>query len=301
MRKSRNGCEVWATYSVVDHSWEGISNPVWKLFLALNKCFRAVVEPLARLSPIVALLIISLFTGLLLIVIFGATSNQGAIRRTKDKIKAHLLEILLFNDNLRVVFRAQGSLLVYAVKYLGLAVVPMLAIIVPMALIVTQSDHFFQSRPMEPDDTVIVSATLTRWDPELAESVSISVPDGLAVDTPALRIPETKEIVWKVRAKEYGDFDVLIKMPGKTLSKRLTVSDSARCLSHARTRPTLVGALLHSAEPPLDVDAPIESIEVGYTAIRMRLGPIRAHWLVHFFILAMIFALIFKPVLKVEI
>jgi len=175
---------------------------VWKLSFVLNRCFRAVVEPLARLSPIVALLVISMVTGVLLLLIFGATSNQRAIKRTKDKIKAHLLEILLFNDNLRVVFRAQGSVLIHALKYLGLAVVPMLAIIVPMALIVTQSDHFFQSKPLEPDDAVTVSVTLEQWDPELAESISISVPNGLAVETPALRIPETREIAWKLRAPE---------------------------------------------------------------------------------------------------
>jgi uncharacterized membrane protein (DUF106 family) len=274
---------------------------VWRLLLFLNKCFRAVVEPLARLSPMVALLVISMVTGVLLLLIFGATSNQGAIRRTKDKIKAHLLEILLFNDNLGVVFRAQGSIFVYAMKYLGLAVVPMLAIIVPMALIVTQSDHFFKSRPLKPNDTVTVSATLVEWDPELAEAISIIVPNGLAVETEALRIPETREVVWKLRALEYGDFDVLINTAGGTLRKRLIVSDSARCLSHAKTKPTFVGALVHSAEPPLGRDAPIESIEVQYAPARMKLGPIRAHWLVHFFILAMVFALIFKPVLKVEI
>jgi len=274
---------------------------VWKLSFVLNRCFRAVVEPLARLSPIVALLVISMVTGVLLLLIFGATSNQRAIKRTKDKIKAHLLEILLFNDNLRVVFRAQGSVLIHALKYLGLAVVPMLAIIVPMALIVTQSDHFFQSKPLEPDDAVTVSATLEQWDPELAESISISVPNGLAVETPALRIPETREIAWKLRAREYGDFDVLIKTRDEVFKKRLIVSDSARCLSHARARPTFIGALLHSAEPPLEGDAPLESIEVEYAPTRMRLGPIRAHWIVHFFIFAMVFALIFKPVLKVEI
>ncbi len=274
---------------------------MWKLFLVVNKCFRAVLEPLARLSPMVALLVISMITGVLLLVIFGATSNQKAIRRTKDKIKAHLLEILLFNDNLKVVFRAQGSVFIYALKYLGLAVVPMLAIIVPMALIVTQSDHFFQNKPLEPDDTVTVSATLADWDPELAESISIRVPNGLVIETPALRIPETREVVWKVRAREYGDFDVLINVPGRTLRKRLIVSDSARCLSYAKTKPTFLGALVHSAEPPLDRDAPIESIKVRYAPTRMKLGPIRAHWLVHFFILAMVFALIFKPVLKVEI
>ena len=127
------------------------------------------------------------------------------------------------------------------------------------------------------------------------------MPNGLAVETEALRIPETREVVWKLRAREYGDFDVLINTAGRTLRKQLIVSDSARCLSRAKTKPTFVGALVNSAEPPIGPEDPIESIEVQYAPTRMKLGPIRAHWLVHFFILAMVFALIFKPVLKVEI
>ena len=274
---------------------------MWRLLLTLNKCFRVVLEPVVRLSPLLALLIISLFTGIMMLLIFRATSNQQAIKRTKDKIKAHLLEILLFNDNLGMVFRAQGCVLAYVLKYLGLAIVPMLAIIVPMALIVTQSNHFFQSEPLEPEDAVIVSATLGRWDPELAEAISISVPDGLSVETPALRIPERKKVVWRVRALKYGDFDVVMNTPGKTFGKRLIVADSPRWLSHARVKPTVAGAFLHSAEHPLDADAPIESIEVGYAPTRMKIGRIRLHWLVYLFIFATLFALIFKPLLKVEI
>jgi hypothetical protein len=191
--------------------------------------------------------------------------------------------------------------LAYASKYLGLAIVPMALIIVPIALIVTQNSHFFQSEPPAPHDAVTVSVTLTRWEPELAEAISISVPDGLTVETPALRIPERREIVWRVRAREYGDFDIVIGTPAKRYTKRLIVADSFRWLSHARVRPTLARLLFFSAEPPLDRHAPIDSIVVRYAPARIRIGPVRAHWLVHFFVLSMIFALIFKPLLKVEI
>jgi len=265
---------------------------VWRLSLALSKCFRVVLEPVVRVSPILALLTISLFTGVVMLLIFRATSSQETIRRTKDKIKAHLLEILLFNDNLSMVFRAQGSVLAYSLKYLGSAIVPMAVIIVPIALIVTQSNHLFQSKPPAPNATVTVSTALTRWDQELAEAISISVPDGLSVETPALRIPERKQIVWRIRARAYGEFDVVINTPAKSFTKQLTVADSFRWLSHARVRPTLARLILHSAEPPLDRDAPIDSIEVKYAPARMRIGPARVHWLVHF---------LFKPLLKVEI
>jgi uncharacterized membrane protein (DUF106 family) len=274
---------------------------VWRLFHILNGCFRVVIEPLGRISPVLALLAISLFTGIVMLLIFRATSNQQAIKRIKDRIKAHLLEILLYNDNLGMVFRAQGSVLLYSLKYVGLAIVPMAAIIVPVAIVLTQSSHFFEHKPPAPHESVALTVTLTQWVPDIAEKTSISVPAGLSVETPALRIPEKKQIVWRIGTREPGDFDVVIKTPAGTYTKQLRVADSRRWLSPARARLTFARAFLDAAEPPLDRDAPIDSIEVRYAPARMRIGPIEAHWLVHFFIFSMLFALIVKPVLKVEI
>ena len=278
-----------------------ISALAWKLCLGLNRGFRIVLEPLMRLNPVVALLAISLFTAVLMLLIFRAVSDQKAIRRTRDKIKAHLLEILLFNDNLKMVLRGQGCVVAYALKYLAHAVVPMLAILVPVALIVAQSNHFFESEPLRPQDAVTVRAKLARWDTTLAETVSISVAYGLSVETPALRIPERNEIVWRIRAHRYGDFNIVVNGRGETFSKRLVVADTPRCISRARVRPTLLGALLHSAERPLDKDSAVGSIEVSYPAARVRIGPARLHWLVPFFVFSMLAALLLKPFLKVEI
>jgi len=274
---------------------------VWRLFHILNDCFRVIIEPLGRVSPVLALLAISLFTGIAMLLIFRATSNQQAIKRTKDRIKAHLLEILLYNDNLGMVFRAQGAILAHSLKYLGFAMVPMAAIIVPIAIILTQTSHFFEHKPPVPHESVTLTVTLTRWDSEIADNTSVSVPAGLSVETPALRIPGKKQIVWRIGARESGDFDVVINTPAKSYTKQLRVADSRRWLSPARVRPTFVRAFLHAAEPPLDRDAPIDSIEVKYATARMRIGPIETHWLVHFFICSMLFAFIAKPVLKVEI
>ncbi|GAG02027.1 unnamed protein product, partial [marine sediment metagenome] len=94
---------------------------MWGLGLLLNKVWRALLEPVAGFSPFVALLLISLVTGVVMLWIFGAVSNQKAIKRVKDKIKAHLLEILLFNDSLKMVFRAQGCVVGYTFKYMALA------------------------------------------------------------------------------------------------------------------------------------------------------------------------------------
>ena len=54
---------------------------------------------------------VSLLTALLMLFVFQLTSNQAGIRRAKDRIKAHLLELRLFKDNMRVTLWAQGGIL----------------------------------------------------------------------------------------------------------------------------------------------------------------------------------------------
>jgi len=274
---------------------------MWGLSFVLNKVWRALFEPIAGFNRGIALLLISLVTGVVMLWIFGAVSNQNAIRRAKDKIRAHLLEILLFNDSLKMVFRAQGRALAHTGRYMGHAMVPLLVIMVPVVLILAQTNHLFESEPLKPENAVTISARLTQWDADLAESVALNVPDALSVETSPLRMPETREIEWRVRAHEYGDFDVSVNVGGQAFSKRLIVADKQRLLSRRRVRPSFAGALFHSAEPPLDKDSPIESIEVKYAPARIRMARFNAHWLVMFFIFSIVFAFLFKPFLKVEI
>ena len=274
---------------------------MWGLGLLLNKVWRALLEPVAGFNPFVALLLISLVTGVVMLWIFGAVSNQKAIKRVKDKIKAHLLEILLFNDSLKMVFRAQGCVVGYTFKYMAHAIVPLIVIMAPVVLILAQTNHLFESAPLEPGDAVTVSVRLAQWDAGLAKSATLSVPEALSVETAALRMPATGEIEWRVRPHEYGDFDIAVNASGRTFSKRLIVADKQRYVSRKRVKPSFGGALFHSAEPPLDKDSPIESIEVQYPPARIRMARFNMHWLVVFFIFSIVFAFLFKPLLKVEI
>ncbi len=61
--------------------------------------------------PLLLVLAISIVIGLLMVIVFRYTSDQKAIGRAKDKLKAHLLAVRLFQDQLPVVMRAYGRIL----------------------------------------------------------------------------------------------------------------------------------------------------------------------------------------------
>ena len=111
---------VWGAVKVVFvavfHALDVILEPIFSPLLALlNPICTAlgdgIYAVLGPLPPWLSLTILSAIAGLLALVVFRYTSNQKAIGRALDDIKANLLALKLYKDELRVTFQAQGRLL----------------------------------------------------------------------------------------------------------------------------------------------------------------------------------------------
>src|SRR4029078_13738881 len=61
--------------------------------------------------PAATVLVVSIVIGFLMVIVFGYTSDQKAIKHAKDQLKAHLLAVRLFQDQLGVVIRSYGGIL----------------------------------------------------------------------------------------------------------------------------------------------------------------------------------------------
>ena len=128
----------------------------------LNKCtsshfailLQPVTPPLAWTEVRVSLFALGLFTsslaivvmlsvviGLLMILLFGYTSDQKAIGIAKDQLKAHLLAVRLYRDQLHVVMGSYGKVLRGTGRYLKLAFKPLLYVIIPITLLIVQLDR----------------------------------------------------------------------------------------------------------------------------------------------------------------
>ena len=81
-------------------------------FLTLvNQLFDLIFFPFRSLNPMVGLTVVSFLTGILMVLVFRTTSNQAGIKQVKERIKAHLLAIRLFQDQLDVVLRTHARIL----------------------------------------------------------------------------------------------------------------------------------------------------------------------------------------------
>ena len=264
----------------------------------LNGLFDLLLWPLSGLGPLAALALVSLAAGVLMLWLFGLVSNQPAIRTLRDRIRGNLIAVRLFGDDLGLLFRLQWRLLRDNVLFLKYAVVPLLVLLVPVLVILAQLQLRFASRPLEPGEAALVKVTLR--DVATLEGVTLETPEAVRVETPGVRIPDLREVAWRVRADRPGEFRVRVVAGGEPAEKELRVGGGWGTLSPLRTGRGALSAFLHPGEPPL-VGGPIEAIEVRYAPLELPFFGIRLHWLVVFFVLSLLSGFAFRRVLGVEI
>ena len=271
------------------------------LLRLIHSAFDQIMSPWASLSPLWTLALFSLVTGLLMLLVFRYTSDQERIRVTKNGIKAHLLELWLFQNHPGIMLSAQARLLRLNGRYLRLGLKPMIIMSVPLAFLVISLDGWFGYRPLRPGEDVILSVEVRDGATGLLGSVLLHGRNGVAVETPPLRIAQAKEVDWRIRAGAPGIHTVSLESRDRRLEKQVVVGQGLARVSPSRLRPDFWQALLYPGEPPIPEYAQIERIDVGYPARLIRIFRWEVHWLVVFFAFSMGFALLFKRLLRVEL
>ncbi len=242
---------------------------------------------------------ISIVIGLLMVLVFGYASDQKAIHIAKDHLKAHLLELRLFQDQIGVVLHAYGKILLATGRYLKLAFKPLLFVIVPITFLVVQVDRYLGLAPIEAGHSFLVKARVSNG--ANLHQVEIQLPDGLAANAPAVHVPAESEINWRVIATRNGEYVVNVSVGGQTWPKNLVVGSGLPRLSPIRLRGRFWERVFFSSEPALPSDSPVESIEVQYLSRDIAFAGFEWNWIWLFFILSLVAGFAFKSILGIEI
>ena len=249
-------------------------------------------------NPLLLVLAISIVIGLAMVIVFRYTSDQKAIGRAKDRLKAHLLAVRLFQDQLPVVMRAYGHILRGTGSYLRLAFTPFLIAILPITFLIVQLDRYFGWMPLQPTQTFLVEA---RVDDPAANEVELQLPPELASTAPAVHIPNEKEVVWRVAAQREGHYEIQIAAAGKTASKQVVVSPGLARISPVRLRGNFWERMFASGEPALAENSPIQSIAITYPPRIINFAWMEWNWIVLFFVVSLIAGFIFKSVFGIQV
>jgi hypothetical protein len=255
---------------------------------------------LTGLSPVVTLTLLGLVVAIATLLVFRRFSDQAQLARTKNAIKARLLEVWLFRDDMWTVLSAQARLLGLNARYLRLTLKPMAVLLVPTMLLLAALDPWFGLRPLRPGESATLSVRVE--DPSWLEQPLQVTPDqAIVVETPPLRIPTANEIAWRIRARSSGAHTVRIDVGPARVEKQVVVGDGLARVSSSRWDSVLWQAVLNPRESPLASGPGVTRVEVHHAERSIEVLGWPTHWLVFLFLATVAFVFALKRRLGVEV
>lgn len=258
----------------------------------VNGVFDAWLWPFQGLSATWQIMITAVPVTVFALMVFRFASNQDGISAVKNKIKAYLLELWLYKDDLGILFRAQGQVIRYSVIYLRYALVPLLIMIVPLALVIVQLESLYAFRGLDPGESTILAVTVAETQNLDELDANLSLPEGLVQETPALRIHASGQVLWRIRGATPGQHAAVIRAGGLAITKQVVVGEADTRLGPVVYRQGDWRMLGYPAESPIAAEAGVLAVELPYTRGRGEFaGLSSASWLLMVATLVLGFAL----------
>ena len=174
--------------------------------------------------------------------------------------------------------------------------------IIPLLLILAQLNLWFGSEPLAVGQPVLVKVRVQPNVDVTGTEFSIEAPDGLAVETPALRIDEKKEVDWRVKPTAAGRFNLTVQTGDRRYGKTVVVEGrKLEKVSSLKVKKGIGNELLYPGEKALPGDGQIRAIEVVHPDRRLALFGLRLHWLIAYLLLSIVFGFALKRPFRVEI
>jgi hypothetical protein len=238
---------------------------------AVTSAFDALLAPLEALGRPLALILVSGIFGVLALLAFRQISWQKGIKAAKDKIKAHLIEIRIYQDDLGIVTRAIGKVLLRNLQYLGLNLVPFVPLALPFAFVLAQLVVRYGFAPVPLSEGAVgagrgtlIEVSLAPGRADLVRGLEIALPEGLEPRSPLVRLPGEGRAFQEVVARRAGAHEIAFSLSnGERATKVLAAGEGLRSMQPERGRGFLA-ALLWPAEDAFGSDSAFERIAFAY-------------------------------------
>ena len=250
-----------------------------------------VLVPLKAWHPLVGLTLMSLMVGAGALFVVDRTSPHARITIVKRSIVAALLEIVLFNHDLKAIATAQLEILKLNIVFLRLSVVPFVLTSVPILVLMAHLHGYYGYAGLTPGQSALLTIDLATDDrrPQL----TVDAPEGLHVESPAVWIPSLSQAIFRILPVSSGEYDLTLRMGPMAFTKTLVASADWISRSPARV-PAGLDAMLYPAEDPLPGDTRIRRISIDYPETNIDIGGWRVHWTWLFLGLSILFSFALK-------
>ncbi|MCH9034521.1 MAG: M81 family metallopeptidase [Planctomycetes bacterium] len=179
---------------------------------------------------------------------------------------------------------------------------PMLVMIIPFVVILTQFAVWYEKQPFEPGDAIVVELRLSPRVWNQSENLTLHAPEGVRVEA-RVRDESAHEVTWRISPQISEPFTVSWNIGGETIEKKIAVAKSRDRLvpvSPLRPGTGFVDRLLYPLERAFDADSPVRAIEVRHPARSTEIFGIDVPWWLTFLIVSMLCAFLSKPFTKVQ-
>ncbi len=225
-----------------------------------NAIFDLIMAPFGHDWAVIDMIIWPVVMGVIALQVYKMVSNQKAIISVKRQISMHLLEIRLFRDDMPQVMKSLVQIVGKNFLYIGHNLMPMVVMLGPMLVVMVQMVSHYAYEPSKVGAVELLHVKLDTNAGVSTKQVSLSLPDGIALDAPVVRTA-SGDVFWRLRAEEAGDHTLALKVGDRELTKQWAVGGEARKVPVKRLRSW--EAFLYPGEPALASDGPVISIDLA--------------------------------------
>jgi hypothetical protein len=126
--------------------------------------------------------------------LFRRFTDPARARSAMNRLLAHVMELHLYAEEPRLVLRAQRDLLAANFHLLRLFVTPLVSLAILFALLAGTGYRWFDTGSLHAGTSAIARAR------SIDAGLKLLTPNGIEVETPALRLPNEDTTLWRVRA-----------------------------------------------------------------------------------------------------
>lgn len=170
------------------------------------------------------MILLSILYGVVAVLIFRRFTRESSIRPTVNRILAHVMELGLFLDSPMLVFRAQRDLLRENLRLLRQVALPGVILALLFALLYPLMNAIYGHAPLPIGQPSVVTVQLKG---AAMPAVQLDAPDGIAVETPGVRVLHDHQMSWQIRPLRPTTADLQFRIENRIVTPGFFPHDPA--------------------------------------------------------------------------
>jgi len=240
-----------------------------------------VFDPILKLDPLLAIIILSIVLSLIITLIYKAMTNQKQLKENKENMKHMQKEMKDLRNDPQKMMAKQKEMMQMNMQTMMSSMKPTLVTFIPIIIIFGWIAVNFAYNPIMPG--IDFNTTVDFHDP-IEGSVTIFPNDLILLDNSSTKNIIDGEVTFFLRGETEGTYYIDYEYEGERFSKEVLVTEGTKYSS------------------PTDVieKSNVKSISINHSKkIILNLFGWKLGWLGSYIILSLIFSLVLRKLLKV--